>query len=276
MKRIALAIIALLSLTEPLLARPWLKNVAAAQKEAKQKNQLIFVDLFAEWCGWCHKMEQEVFPSEKFQLATKDMVLLRVDTEDRGEGSRLGSDFNITSLPTFLVLTPDMLVAGVLMGYAPAAQFAERLAAVRQQYSVFEKKMNKATDFQARVDVATELIVRRGFARAEGRLVKLLSEKGVPAAVRDEAYYQLAVSQLSQDKYDATLKTLKNFSAVQTKGEMFVRSRFLLGQLYLDQGKYKTALAEFRNFRRNYPTSPLVRDVESYVSQLEKLSAAGN
>lgn len=280
MKRTAIAIVALLSLTEPLFARAWLKTVGAAQKEAKQKNQLIFVDLFAEWCGWCHRMEQEVFPSEKFQLATKDMVLLRVDTEDKGEGTKLGRDFNITSLPTFLVLTPDMLVAGIIMGYAPSAQFTERLATVRKQYVTFQKKMEKAAetpkDFQARVEVATELNVRRGYARAEARLAKLLTEKGVPATVRDEAYYQLAVSQLSQNKYDVALKTLKTFSSVQSKGDTYVRSRFLLGQLYVDQGKYKTALDEFRNFKRNYPTSPLVRDVESYVSQLERLSSAGN
>ena len=60
----------------------FLKTVAAAQKKAKEKNQLIFVDMFAEWCTWCHRFDKEVVPSEAFQNATDGMVLLRLDTED--------------------------------------------------------------------------------------------------------------------------------------------------------------------------------------------------
>jgi len=52
-------------------ANPWIRSLPDAQKKAKAANQLIFVDLFADWCGWCHRMEQEVFPSQAFQNATK-------------------------------------------------------------------------------------------------------------------------------------------------------------------------------------------------------------
>lgn len=279
MKRTALVVFALLLATQPLSARPWLKSVAAAQKEARAKNQLIFVDLFAEWCGWCHRMEQEVFPSEKFQKVTSDMILLRVDTEDQGEGSRMSRDFSVSSLPTFLVLTPDMLVAGMIQGYAPSAQFTERLTLVRQQYETFRQKVkqtsSKPSDWNNRIEVASEYNVRRGFGQAEGQLTKLLTEKNVPVDVRDQAYYQLAVSQFSQKKYDASVKTLQKFSTVQSKGPSFEQSRLLLGQIYIDQGKYKSALGEFRNFKRNYPASPLAKNVEMIVPQLEKAVADG-
>jgi len=161
----------------------------------------------------------------------------------------------------------------------PSAQFAERLGLVRQQYEAFQQKARQAalkpTDWKNRIDVASEYNIRRGFGQAETQLVKLLNEKSAPPDIRDQAYYQLAVSQFSQKKYDASIKTLQKFSSVQQKGPTFEQSRLLLGQIYIDQGKYKSALGEFRSFKRNYPTSPLTKNVEMILSQLEKAVADG-
>jgi len=113
-RSVLLAAIAVLLVVQQASAGTWLTSLNAAQKRAKERKQLIFVDLFAEWCGWCHKMEQEVFPSEAFQKVTADKVLLRLNTEDGGEGTKLAQQYGINSLPTFLVLTPEMTVAGVI------------------------------------------------------------------------------------------------------------------------------------------------------------------
>src|SRR5688500_7078003 len=120
--------------------KTWLKTVASAQKAAQEKNQLILVDMFAEWCGWCHRFEREVFPSAAFQDATKDIILLRLDTEDQAEGTQMARKYSVTSLPTFLVLAPDLTVAGMLRGYAPANDFVKSLAQTRKNYEDFIKR----------------------------------------------------------------------------------------------------------------------------------------
>ena len=90
MKRFLVAMILMFVLAQSALAgEKFLKSLDEAQKEAKAKQQLIFVDMFAQWCGWCHRMEQEVFPSEAFQKATDKMVLLRLNTEDGKEGTKI-------------------------------------------------------------------------------------------------------------------------------------------------------------------------------------------
>src|SRR5260370_34942558 len=98
LKRTALLAVAALLFVQQAVASPWLKEIAAAQKKAKEKNQLIFVDLFADWCGWCHKFEQEVIPSEAFQNATDKMTLLRLNTEDGTDGTKLPRDSGINWL----------------------------------------------------------------------------------------------------------------------------------------------------------------------------------
>ncbi|HEY5610861.1 MAG TPA: thioredoxin family protein [Thermoanaerobaculia bacterium] len=278
MKRIALIAFILLVSASPIFAgETWHRSIAGAQREAKQKNQLIFVDLFADWCGWCHRLEKEVFSSEKFQNATAKMVLLRVDTEDGGEGTRLAREIAIQSLPTSVLLTPDMTVAGMVRGYAPAPQFVQKLEDVENSWKNFMRRVNDepryAKDFQKRLDIAREFIGRRGFAQAEARLVKLTGERDLPKELRDGIYYDLAVTQLARKNYDVAMKTVNDYLKIQPTGEPAERSRVLIGEIYLQQGNYAAALAEFKKFKAKYPQSAYVKNVDSVIPQIESALA---
>lgn len=271
MKRIALLAVLAALLAPQSYAGPWIKSLATAQKTAKEKQQLIFVDLFADWCGWCHRMEQEVFPSEAFQKATDDMVLLRLNTEDGGEGTKLAQSFGVTSLPTFLVLTHDMMVAGVIRGYQPATEFSRTLINTDRTFQDFTKRAAvEPKDPAERLALAKEFRGRNGYAAAETRLKKLLADSKLPVDVRDESYYELALSQLLQRKYDDTLKTLRKFGTVQSKGLSYERSRLLLGDLYIQQGNFERAAAEYRNFKINFPNSELIKNVDMVLPQIER------
>ncbi len=260
-------------------ASPWLKSLAAAQKQAKASNSLIFVDMFADWCGWCHRMEQEVFPSQAFQNATDDLVLLRLNTEDGADGSKLAQRFQVTSLPTFLLITPDMTVAGIIRGYAPANDFVKSVKDSQSRYKDFAQRVKSeesiAKDYQKRLDLAREFTQRFALADSEPRLKALTAEKGVPAAIRDQAYYELAVAQIMQKKYDAAIKTVNAFAKVQTKGEAYERSRLLLGQVYMEQGNILGATNELRRFKQNFPNSTLMPNVEMILPDLERRLSAG-
>jgi thioredoxin-related protein len=273
-RRSILAAVLALALAPQTFAGTWLKNVAAAQKVAKEKNQLILVDMFAEWCGWCHRFEREVFPSEAFQKATGDIVLLRLDTEDKKEGTQMAQKFGITSLPTFLLLTPELTIAGQIRGYAPPNDFARMLKETRDKHTVFlnrvknEAKLGK--DYAGRLELAKDFIARSAYDKSEPRLRKLMGEKGVPAAIRDEAYYQLAIGYVMQNKHPEALKVIKELDGVSKLGESVERSRLLMGQIYMQQGNLVGARDEFRKFKAAFPNSPLIRNIDQVLPELEK------
>lgn len=279
-RRFSIAAALVLALAPQMLAGgAWHKAIAPAQKAAKEKNQLILVDMFAEWCGWCHRFEREVFPSEAFQKATDDIVLLRLNTEDRGEGTQLARKHQVTSLPTFLLLAPDMSVAGVIRGYLPAAQFAQALAETRAKYASFLKREKNegsmARDYPGRLELAKEYISRSAYAKSEPRLKKLSTEAGVPGSIRDEAYYQLAVAYTMQQKYDDAMKTIRALMAVSNRGNSVEQSRLLMGQIYLQQGNLKAAATELKNFKKAYPNSQLIHTVNAVLPDIER-RIAGN
>lgn len=269
MKRIALLAAVALLFVQQASASPWLKDIASAQKVAKEKNQLIFVDLFADWCGWCHKMEQEVFPSETFQKATDDMVLLRLNTEDGGDGTKLAQRFNVNSLPTFLILTADDSVAGVLRGYAPAKEFVNEMKISQTKYKDFQKRAASedsfSSDYKKRFDLALEFTEHFAFGQSETRFRKLTSDPKTPADIRDRSYYELAVAQALQNHFGEATATINAFSKVQTKGEPYERARLLQGQMYWQQGNLMAASSELRQFKSRFPNSPLQQTADQML-----------
>jgi thioredoxin-related protein len=273
-RRTLFAAVLALTLAPQTFAGTWLKTVAAAQKVAKEKNQLILVDMFAEWCGWCHRFEREVFPSEAFQKATGDIVLLRLDTEDGKEGTQMARKYGITSLPTFVLLTPDLGMAGQIRGYAPPTQFVQMLAETRTKHEQFmvrvRNEKNLGKDWPSRLQLAKDFTARSEFNEAEPRLKKLTTEKGIPAAIRDEAYYELALAHVMQGKYADATKTIKELNGLSKLGESVERSRLLLGQIYMQQGNLPAARDEFRSFKETFPNSPLIRNIDQVLPELEK------
>jgi thioredoxin-related protein len=261
-------------LTQQVFASAWLTSLVTAKKKAKAQNELIFVDLFADWCGWCHKMEQEVFPAEAFQKATDNKVLLRLNTEDGGEGTKIAQDFSITSLPTFLLLTPDGSIAGVIRGYFPADQFVRALSDTEKTYREFQKQValesSITADYPKRLELARAFRSRYALADSEKRFAKLTTEQGVPADIRDTAYYELAFTQAIDKRYDDALTTIKKFAAVQNKGETYEKARLLAGDIYVQQGNYKLALTEFKDFKQKFPKSQYIANIDVVLPQLEQ------
>jgi len=271
-----LAILAALALVvaSTASASPWNKTFAQAQQKAKAKNALIFVDLWAEWCGWCHKFEQDVIPSQAFQNATDSMVLLRLNTEDQGDGTQFARRYNVSSLPTFLILDRDGIIVGIIRGYQPPADFANSIKDVEGRYDAFMKRVASegtiAGDFQKRLDLAKEFRMRYALPQAEDRFRKLTAEKSVPATIRDESYYELALTQLLQKKYDDSMATIQRFGTIQKKGDQYEKSRLLLGDVYLQQGKLDRAVAEYRNFKKSFPQSQYVKNIDMLLPQIEQ------
>jgi len=272
-KRTALLVAAALLCVQQATASPWLKDIASAQKKAKEKNQLIFVDLFADWCGWCHRFEQEVIPSQNFQNATDKMVLLRLNTEDGKDGSRFAKDYNVTSLPTFLVLNSDLMIAGIIKGYAPAKEFAASLGDAETKYKDFMKRAQDETsiakDYPKRFALAKEFESRAAYGQSELRLKKLLAEP-LPTGLRDDAYFELALTQILQKKFDEAKQTIKKFGSIQNQGDSFERSRLLIGDIYLQTGNVPGALNEYRAFKTKYPNSVYNHNLDMMIPQLER------
>jgi thioredoxin-related protein len=149
----------------------WLDDVAAARARAEREGKPILVDLWAAWCTWCKRLEKDVFSTPAFQEFATGFVLLRVDTEDGGQGTRLMEDFEVESLPTTLIVSHDLIKIGELPGYAPVEPYLMSLqletamfAALVRAYDERGRGAKSANDTLQ--TLADDLHARRDGARA--------------------------------------------------------------------------------------------------------------
>jgi len=92
----------------------WFTSYDQAKTESLKRNVPILVDFSgSDWCGWCIKLEQEVFSKTEFKdFADKNLVLLLVDFPRRKalsaaitkQNEKLAADFSVTGFPTVLIL----------------------------------------------------------------------------------------------------------------------------------------------------------------------------
>jgi len=258
-------------------AGTWKTTIAEARAEARAKDRLILVDMYADWCGWCKKMALEVFPSEAFQNRAKDLVLLKVDTEDGKEGTKLANDMGVTTLPTFLLLTPDMTLAGTIRGYAPAQQFVKQIDATVASWKSFQTRLAEepkhADDYAWRLALAKDFMIHENFVEAEKRLNAMVSDKKLPKTLWSEVSYHLALCQASQGNYTVSEKTLNDLLKRESKGAVAEQATLFKAQLLFQERKYKTALAELKRFQTAYPESSLLPNVLRMMPVFERAAS---
>jgi protein disulfide-isomerase len=62
-------------------SKGWETNWEAAKAKSKAENKPILINLTgSDWCGWCIKIEKEVFSTKEFQdFAAANLVLMEAD-----------------------------------------------------------------------------------------------------------------------------------------------------------------------------------------------------
>ncbi len=95
--------------------------------KAKAENKLVFVDVYASWCGPCKRMAADIFPQKKVgDYFNATFVNAKFDAE-QGEGITVARTYKVDRYPTFLILDGDGVLKGTLIGGSPADDFIARI-----------------------------------------------------------------------------------------------------------------------------------------------------
>ena len=117
----------------------WLHDWNKAQEEAKANHKLLFLNFTgSDWCGWCIKLDKDVFSQPKFKdYAHDNLVLVELDfprrksqpTEERKQNMELAQQYDVLGFPTIVVLNSNGQKVWKFDGYFPGGPeaFIEQL-----------------------------------------------------------------------------------------------------------------------------------------------------
>ena len=138
MKHLPLTFVLLaFSATVALAKTGWVEDFDKGLEKAKTEKKFALVDFTgSDWCGWCIKLDKEIFSKKEFKDYAKDkLVLVEIDfprtkplpKAKQEKHDALAKEHNVKGFPTVLVFDSEGTKLGQL-GYTeggPAAFIAE-------------------------------------------------------------------------------------------------------------------------------------------------------
>jgi thioredoxin-related protein len=108
-------------------------------KKAKVAKKPIFLNFYANWCGYCRKMESETFADRTVANVLQDSFIpIRLNSDKQ---PRISASYGVRGLPFFWFLTAKAERIAALPGYIPKDMFVKYLKYI-------ESSSYKKMDFQ--------------------------------------------------------------------------------------------------------------------------------
>lgn len=166
----------------------WL-SLEEAKARAQKEQKLVYLDVYAEWCGPCKLMERVVFTDDSVRriLQTR-FVPARVNIDDPVAGEMVKREYSVRALPTSFLLRSDGFEGKRRVGFLSASELLSWLndptLSVFASWLEFSRAQETAREYPKTLLVLvlkdqTEIdLLQQFFGRA--RLKSIIEERYVP------------------------------------------------------------------------------------------------
>lgn len=136
-------------------AKPgWLTDFKQAQEQAKSGQKLMLLDFTgSDWCGWCIKLDREVFSQAEFKdYASKNLVLMEADfprgkqlpATEQAQNEELAAKYGVQGFPTIVVLNGEGKKVGELSYEAGVPEDSREAKATPAAFIASLEKLRKS------------------------------------------------------------------------------------------------------------------------------------
>lgn len=142
MKTLILTTLAILAAVTSSLAKTgWDDDYEKSLAKAKEEKKMVLLDFTgSDWCGYCIKLDEEVFSKSPFKkFAKESLVLVELDfphgkslpKKTKAQNDALNAKFKVNGYPTIVLLDSEGKEAARWVGYDP-----ELLAKLKEKVGV--------------------------------------------------------------------------------------------------------------------------------------------
>ncbi len=283
----------------------WSSDYEASKKLATESRKDLLIDFTgSDWCGWCIKLNDEVFKHDPFKDGVKDtFVLVELDyPQDKSklsettqkQNEELGKKYSVQGYPTILLCDSEGKPYAST-GYQPGGpeKYVEHLNDLRKKKAGRDEAFAKASKAEG-VDKAKALVAALDSMELEDAMVANFygdiatqittadpkDETGFTkkaAAKKRVAEFEEKLQDFGRKKdHDGALalvaEALKEggFDKETTQQMMLTRA-----VIYMQQQKFEDALKSVDEAKASHPESPMNEQIDGFRSQIEMRMKGG-
>lgn len=250
----------------------WEKSFDKAMKKAERSDMPLMVDFWAEWCGWCHRLDRTTYVDPVVTAKSKNFVSVKVDTEGSNRDRDVADRYKVHSLPTILFLSPgglQVLRVSSFMGPGRFPHIMDKALEAAQRVAAWESQLDRdEADAGALGALGAHLFQQECLEESADFLTRAARyDTERPLGERRETRLLLAILHHNEGRYAQAEELIKEALNLGPKGEHHPKLLFVLGRTYVSWGRHQMGVETMQVIVEEYPSSPLAPKAREILEQ---------
>jgi len=253
----------------------WDSDFELAMKKAKGAGKPVMIDFWAEWCGWCHRLDATTYRDETVMRLAKGFVPVKVNAEGTKAEVAIAVRYGVSSLPTIAFISPSGRMVLRLEGFQGPGQFPRVMEQAKEMATkligwetALEKNPANAEALLGLAihqldaglyDESRELLARTRQADAER-----------PVPDRKQARLLLGTLEYYSGRHPQAEQVLREGLALRPETESDAKMLYVLGKNYLKWGRVQDARATLQSVVTEYGGSPIAQKAKETLVALDQ------
>jgi thioredoxin-like negative regulator of GroEL len=253
----------------------WVRQWDAAVKRAQMLKKPLLVDFWAEWCGWCHRLDQTTYVDPVVVKMSEDFVPVKVNTEGTTREVEVARKYEVTSLPTIAFLSPSGRLILRLNGFQGPGQFPRAIEVAKERATKiigWEDDLERdPRNAEALSSLGAHLFEQEAYDESREFLLSAVkADRQRPVDERKRTRMLLGIVHKYNHKNDEAESVLKEGLALQPASEYDPKLMYVLARLYAGWGKYDDARAVLKKILNVYAQSPVAEKARETLVALDR------
>jgi thioredoxin-like negative regulator of GroEL len=243
----------------------WEHRLEDALKKAKASGKPVMIDFWAEWCGWCHRLDQTTYVDpEVTKMVAGDFIALKIDTEAGKRSADIATKYGVQSLPTIAFISPSGRPIDRVSGYQGPGPFPRTLETVKAKATkviAWEEALDKdSQDANALFQLGMHMFEQEAYEESRD-LLRRAADVDAKRPVGDRKQTRMLIGII--DRYDAKYQraeaVLKEGLAMEPATEFDPKMLYVLGRVYAAWNKTAEARVTLTRVLNEYPASSVAQ-----------------
>ncbi|MEM7248478.1 MAG: thioredoxin fold domain-containing protein [Acidobacteriota bacterium] len=208
----------------------WADTYEKGRSSVMGDGRFLLLDFYTDWCGWCKRLDKDVFAKPSFQQAASGVLGVKINAEKRRD---LAQKYAANRYPRLFFLDSRGRTVEIIRGYIGLAEFTAKVGQVKSGNTELSRLETAAGE---RGDLGSTMRLAR-FLTDTGQL-----EEGLP-------HWQMV--------HDLALEAMFSNPALEARNSVHHRQAlYQLGRAYLAAGLPDISEQHYVEVIGSYPGSP--------------------